>query len=250
MKQYGYFSGILVILVLLTGIISAKDNENGARTGFNVQNLNKIPSYERYVFSAEGTTFKEAPVVIEYTVKDNGKKNALWVIKGEMPINKTFIEEQYTVRLEDLNVLAYSRTQKFDRGTHKTSGKLAVNTHTGQPDEFIVSTLQAIMYLLRTYPLDSNLKEIYVRAPQQTKGKMNLKIKNKGLKKVKTVRYGEINAYNLEVSLVVPVVGAFLPNIDYYFLDDDVHTLVAMKGSFSMTGKNMEVQLVSYTSRP
>lgn len=247
MKQIIKINKALIIVFSAFFVIFAKDN--GKNQGFSVKNLNKLPSYERYEFSASGSSIKEAPVILEYSVEKNGKESDIWTINGSMPLNETFIKEQYKVRLSDLNVTDYSRTQKFKRGKHTMSGKLEVNIYTGKPDEFIITTLQPIMYLLRTFPLQSDLKEIYVRLPQQKRGKMNLKVKNKGLKQIETEKYGTVKAYNIEVSLVVPVVGSFLPNIDYYFLDDDVHTLVAMKGVFSMTGKNMEVQLVDYKSR-
>ena len=238
---------LLTVAIGVLFLLNAEDNRKNQ--GFSIGNLKKLPSYEKYEFRAKGTSIKETPVILKYEVKRNGEDVDIWLINGSMPLNETFIKEQYMVRLNDLNVTEYSRTQKYKRGQHSMSGKLDVDTYTGKPDEFIITTLPPIMYLLRTFPFKSDIKEIFVRLPQQKKGKMNLRIKNRGLKKIETEKFGKIAVYNIEVSLVVPFVDAFLPNIDYYFLDDDVHTLVAMKGAFSMTGKSMEVHLVNYESK-
>ena len=240
---------ILLLTVIITACFQLNAEDSKKIQGFSIENLKKLPSYEKYEFRARGTSIKEAPVILKYEVKKNGQGIDIWSIKGSMPLNETFIKEQYHVRLSDLNVIEYSRIQKFKRGQHTMTGKLDVDTYTGKPDEFIITTIQPIMYILRTFPFKSVIKERFVRLPQQKKGKMNLRVKNKGLKKIETEKYGTVKAYNIEVSLIVPIVGAFLPNIDYYFLDDDVHTLVAMKGVFSMTGRNMEVHLVDYKSK-
>lgn len=240
--------GMSLFLALMIMLFAMPIMSNGRERGFSVDNLNRIPSYERYEFRATGSSLQETPVIIEYQIKNQNKNDTYWTIRGSMPLNEVFINEEYRVRLSDLNITEYSRTQNFKRGKHTISGSLAVDNYVEKPTEFIITTLQPIMYLLRTFPFRSNIKEIFVRLPQQKKGKMNLKVKNKGLKEVETEKFGKIKAYNIEVSLVVPIVGAFLPNIDYYFLDDDVHTLIAMKGVFNMTGKNVEVQLVDYRS--
>jgi hypothetical protein len=165
-----------------------------------------------------------------------------------MPINKTRIEEDYEIRLKDLNVLESKRKQYFDRGTSESLYRYKINNRSTKKNEFVISTLQGLMYILRTFPIDNTHREIIVRIAQQSNKKIGIKIKNRGLTKLNIPQRGEIPAYNIDVSLAVPIVGAFLPKVNYYFLDDEVHTLVAMKGAFSMTGKKLDVLLVNYES--
>jgi hypothetical protein len=215
---------------------------------FSIKNLKYIPVYERYEFKAEGTDLKESHVIIEYRLKYENTDSAVWKIKGSMPINKTRIEEDYEIRLKDLNVLESKRKQYFDRGTSESLYRYKINNRSTKKNEFVISTLQGLMYILRTFPIDNTHREIIVRIAQQSNKKIGIKIKNRGLTKLNIPQRGEIPAYNIDVSLAVPIVGAFLPKVNYYFLDDEVHTLVAMKGAFSMTGKKLDVLLVNYES--
>ena len=218
-------------------------------SNFSVKNIRKILEFERYEFKAVGTELKESPVTIEYELININTDSASWKIRGKMPINKTMIEEEYIVRLRDLNVIEAKRKQSFSRGVAITYNEYQISNATDQSNEFVISTIQGLMYILRTFPINNKKNEIIVRMAQQSNKKLGIKIKNKGLVKLNIPKFGDIQAYSISVSLAVPVVGAFLPNVTYFFLDDDVHTLVAMKGAFSMTGKKLDVKLVNYESR-
>lgn len=233
---------LLLTFFILPIIIYGENN-------FNIKNLKVIPEFERYEFKAIGTELKESSVTIEYELINKNTDSASWRIRGSMPINKTMIEEEYTVRLRDMNVIESKRKQSFNRGVANTYSTYAISNKTDQSDEFVISTIQGLMYILRTFPINNKKTEIIVRMAQQSNKKMGIKIKNKGLVKLNIPKFGDIQAYSISVSLAVPVVGGFLPNVTYFFLDDDVHTLVAMKGAFSMTGKKLDVKLVNYQSR-
>jgi hypothetical protein len=242
MKQHASKYFLIVSIFLLPIIVFGQNN-------FTIKNLKKIPEYERYEFKAVGTELKESPVTIEYELINKDTDSASWRIRGSMPINKTMIEEEYTVRLSNLNVIEAKRKQSFSRGVANTHSTYAISNTTDQSNEFVISTIQGLMYILRTFPISNKKNEIIVRMAQQSNKRMGIKIKNKGLEKLNVPKFGDIQAYSISVSLAVPVIGGFLPNVTYYFLDDDVHTLAAMKGAFSMTGKKLDVKLVNYESR-
>ncbi len=220
-----------------------------AQNNFSIKNLKSIPSYERYEFKAVGTEMKESPVVIEYTLINKGTDSASWLIKGSMPINQTMIEEEYVVRLKDLNVMSSTRRQTFQRGYATNNSTYSVSNKANTDGEFVISTIQGLMYIIRTYPLSGKQKEIIVRMAQSSNNKLGIKIKNKGKVKLNVPKFGPVKPYSVGVSLAVPFIGGILPNVTYYFLDDDVHTLAGMKGAFSMTGKKLNVLLVNYESK-
>lgn len=233
---------IIVLLITVSALFAT------SHKGFNIKNLKKLPIWERYEFRAKGTTLAESPVIIEYEVLNYGTENAMWDIHGSMTLNGAQIVENYKVRLRDLNVISYTRTLNFERGSHTMKGELSLDNK-GEKDEFIVGTIQAMLYLLRTFPLDNKDEKIYVRTAQQRRKKLNLKVRNKGIEKIETKTLGKVEAIEVELSLSVPVIGAFLPDVSCFFLPDDVHTLAAIKGSFSMSGKKLDVFLVDYKSR-
>lgn len=216
------------------------------KTTFSISNIKSLPKYEKYVFKATGTTLEATTVTMEYSKINEGTDSLSWLVKGKMPINGIDIEEEYVIRHRDLKILSSVRRQKFKRGTSKMVSTWNVDTKVNEEDIFLISTFQGIMYILRTFPFESNTKEIRVRMAQQTNDKIALKIKNKGLKSVITPKYGEVKAYDTQVSLSIPIVGGFLPNINYFFRNDKSHTLVAMKGAFGMAGKKMSVKLVDH----
>lgn len=240
MKNIKAYS-VLTFLILIS--YSFADNN------FSISNIKKIPKYEKYTFKATGTTLEATEVTIEYTLINENTDSLAWIVKGQMPINGVEIEEEYTIRHKDLKILHSVRRQKFSRGTSEMISSWNVDTKTNEEDVFLISSFQGIMYILRVFPFESNTKEIKVRMAQQTSDKIALKIKNKGLKTVNTPKYGNVNAYETQVSLSIPLIGGFLPNITYYFKNDNMHTLVAMQGAFGMTGKKMDVKLVDHTIR-
>ena len=48
---------------------------------------------------------------------------------------------------------------------------------------------------------------------------------------------------------MIPVLGAVLPKLNYYFRDDPQRTLIAMKGVMPATGGKLDVELKSYTTK-
>ncbi len=232
----------LISTALLFVSISLSHGANN----FSMENIKNVPKYEKYVFRATGTTLEATEVTIEYHLLNEGTDSLSWKVKGKMPINGIEIEEEYVIRHRDLKVLSSVRRQKFDRGVSEMISSWDVDTKINEDDVFLISTFQGIMYILRTFPFESNTKEIKVRMAQQTNDKIALKIKNKGLKAINTPKYGGVNAYETQVSLSIPLIGGFLPNINYFFRNDKNHTLVAMKGAFGMTGKKMDVKLVDH----
>jgi hypothetical protein len=228
------------MLILCTPTIAEKPN-------FNIANLGYIPGYERYEFVGKGTSIDTLPVVIEYHAHRKRRPKARWDVSGSIKLKNTLVEEKYKILFKNLLITHCKRVQSFKRGTLKAVTDLDVNVETHDPDEFIIGTIPGLMYVLRTYPFESDVKEIRVRAPQQTKGHLNLKVRNKGKKKLDTKSFGTIEAYHLEVSLMVPVLGAVLPKLNYYFRDDRQKTLVQMKGFMPATGKKLNVELNDYT---
>ena len=233
------FTRLITYLLLCSGI-------SVASTNFSIKNLSDIPSYERYEFNASGTTLENTKVIIEYTLVNRGTDSASWIIKGSMPINGLFIEEEYTVRLRDLNVVSSKRKQSFKKGYSETNSEYSVDIKTNDPGEFIISTFQGLMYLLRTFPINSSVKAIDVYMAQQATEKIGIHVRNKGEKSITTPLYGTVSATELHVAVAIPLVGGFLPNVNYYFRNDPARTLVGMKGAFSMTGKKMDVLLVKH----
>lgn len=233
------------IYIWLITCILITNNTFGA-ANFSVRNIDKIPLYEKYVFKATGTTLEATTVTMEYRVINAGTQDQAWKVKGKMPINGIEIEEEYIIRHSDLKILSSVRRQKFSRGSSEMKSTYSVDTKTDEEDLFLISTFQGIMYILRTFPFKSDKKELKVRMAQQTNKKISLKIRNKGLKDISCPKYGKVKAFDTQVSLSIPLIGGFLPNINYFFKNDSSHTLVAMKGAFGMTGKKMNVKLVEH----
>ena len=221
----------------------------GKTPNFSSKNLTIIPSYERYEFEGINSKGTEIPVVFEYKAVDINGKNPKWIIKGKLKLNKTLLNETYTVDLKNLYIAALKRSQKFDRGENKTTIEYDVDVSTKHKDEFIISTVQGLMYLLRTFPFESEVKEITVRAPQQEKGKLNFKVKNKGLKPFESKKFGTIDVYHLELSLKVPAIGGLIPKLNFYIRNDARKTLIALKGKMLMTNTELDVELVEYESK-
>ncbi|MBD3320357.1 MAG: hypothetical protein GF350_04595 [Chitinivibrionales bacterium] len=217
-----------------------------AQPTFTIKNLSKIPSYERYELVGKGTTVNKIPVVIEYRAKKRGTPDARWEISGSMELPNTRIEEEYVILHTDLQIERYRRRQSFERGAVATKAELDVDVSSDDPDEFIIGTIPGLMYVLRTYPFHSDKKHFRVRTAQQTRDVLNFKVANKGKKKLDTKYFGTIEAFHLEVSLMVPVVGAIIPKLNYYFLDDPQKTLIAVEGIMPATGKRLDVELKSY----
>ena len=230
---------IIFTLALCTLTIAEKPN-------FGSANLGLIPDYERYEFEGKGSTIDTMPVIIEYHAYRKGTPAARWEVSGSIKLKKTLVEEKYEILFDNLCITHCKRVQSFDRGTLTTITHLDVDVETEGSDEFIIGTIPGLMYILRAYPFDSDIKEIKVRAPQQSKGHLNLKVQNKGKKRLDTKYFGTIRAYHLEVSLMVPLLGAVLPKLNYYFRDDRQKTLVAMKGFMPATGKKLNVELKKY----
>lgn len=221
----------------------------GTAKSFTVENLKSIPSYEKYTLKASIDDVEESSIEIEYQLMHRETDSAFWLVTGKMPLNGIEIEEEYKIGLKDLNVIESKRTQKYSRGTTVQNNIYSVNTKTNEEYVFLVSSFNSLMYILRTFPFEQEIPEIRVRLAQQTKKNFAVKVKNKGLKTIDNPVSGEIVAYEADVSLAVPVVGAFLPNIKYYFKNDAAHTLVAMKGAFNTTGKKVQIHLVDYEVR-
>ncbi len=222
---------------------------HGKRPNFSIENIKVLPRYEKYEFQGVNTNGKQLPVVFEYTTVDVGSKEARWLINGKMKLNKTQLDETYTVDLNKLHITNLDRLQKFDQGQNKTTVEYNVNTATMDETEFVISTVQGLMYLLRTYPFESKVKEITVRTPQQTKGKLNFKAKNKGKIKFNSKKFGSIDVYHLELSLIVPAVGALIPKLNFYIRNDSRKTLVALKGIMPGNSGKLNVELVNYQSK-
>lgn len=213
---------------------------------FSIKNLNTLPTYEKYLLKASVNDVGETSIAIEYRVVNRDTDSAYWHVKGEMPLNGIEIKEEYKIGLKDLNVLESKRTQTYKRGKTVQSNRYNVDTKTSEPGIFLVSSFNSLMYIIRSFPFENEVSEIRVRLAQQTRKNFAVKVRNKGLKKVKNPMQGEIEVYEADVSLAVPVIGAFLPNIKYYFKNDDAHTLVAMKGAFGASGKKIQIHLIKH----
>jgi hypothetical protein len=211
--------------------------------------LKVIPSYERYEFTGTNTNGKELPVVFEYRTIDRDGKEPKWIIKGRMKLNKTTLNETYTVKLNNLYISSLNRIQTFDRGENKTTMIYNVDVSTDDEKEFVISTVQGLMYLLRTYPFESDVRKIRVRAAQQEKGKFNFRVKNKGLQKFESKKFGTINVYHIELSLQVPAIGGLIPKLNFYIRNDPRKTLIALKGKMLMSNTDLDVELVNYESK-
>ena len=213
---------------------------------FSIKNLKNLPTYELYEFKATGTTLEESTVKIEYRLVNRDTDSASWVVKGSMPINGLFIEEEYLIRLKNLEVISSKRKQNFKKGSSESVSSYEVDTRTTDSTDFIISTFQGLMYILRAFPMESHTKELSVYMAQQTTEKISIKVRNKGEKPIATPKYGTEQATEIMVSLAVPLVGGFLPNVSYFFRNDGSRSMLAMKGAFSMTGKKMDVLLVKH----
>lgn len=215
---------------------------------FSITNLSSIPAYERYVFDGRGSKVSHLPVVMEYRVRNAGREDAHWSVSASMKLRETLIEEEYEIRHANLLSNRFRRRQTFERGTSESMHMLDVDTRSDDPEEFIVGAIPALMYILRTFPFDSPKGELRVRSPQQEKGHLNLRVRNRGKTVFNTEHFGDVAAWHLEVSLMVPVVGGLLPRLNYYFRDDAQKTLIGMKGVLPATGQRLDVELHSYTT--
>lgn len=229
---------VATILFQLITLLSA--------TNFTVGNLKSLPSYEKYLLKAVVNGVEQASIDIEYRVVNRDTDSAYWEVKGKMPINGIEIEEWYKIGLKDLNVIESKRTQKYKRGFTSQENSYNVDTKTDEPGIFLISSFNSLMYIIRTFPFESETKELRVRLAQQTRKNFSVKVRNRGETTIKNPTFGDIAVYEADISLAVPVIGAFLPNIKYYFKQDDAHTLVAMKGSFGGSGKKIQVNLVKH----
>ncbi|MBD3418592.1 MAG: hypothetical protein GF398_00595 [Chitinivibrionales bacterium] len=237
---------LLIIAIFCSAIISRTHATNAT---FHTANLDYIPAYEKYIFEGRGSTVKEMPVVIEYETAQTGNGKSKWLISGKMKFRETLIEEHYQINHRNLKITSFTRKQSFDRGEVNSTSTYEVDVSTNDPEEFIVGTIQGLMYILRTFPFESENKKVLVRAPQQQKGHLNLRIHNKGKKTISTRYFGAVEVHHLEVSLVFPLIGGILPKLNYYFRDDPQKTLVAMEGLLPATGKRLDVELTEYEMR-
>lgn len=228
----------LLLTLVLCVLLSAQT--------FTIQNLTFLPTYEKYTLKASVDDLKETSIEIEYRVINRGTDSAYWHVKGEMPLNGIEITEEYIISLKDLAVLRSKRTQSYKRGKTVQENNYSVDTKTGETGVFLVSSFNSLMYILRSFPFEQNISEIRVRLAQQSRQNISVKVRNKGLKSVDNPVFGEVEAYEADVSISVPVIGAFLPNIKYYFKKDGAHTLVAMKGAFSASGRKVQIHLVKH----
>ncbi|MBD3347158.1 MAG: hypothetical protein GF401_19055 [Chitinivibrionales bacterium] len=218
-----------------------------AQSSFKIENLDKLPSYERYEMVEKGSSSGNVPVVIEYRVKNRGKSNACWKVNGTIQLPGMLIEEEYEIVHDQLKIREFKRKQTTRRGTVDAKTKIDMDVYTSDPDEFIITAIPGIMYILRTFPFHSGKKMVRVRIPQQNKKISNFKVVNKGKKRLATKHYGTIEVYQLEVSIMMPVVGMIAPKLNFYFLNDPQKTLVAIEGTTLASGKDLNVELKSYT---
>lgn len=214
-------------------------------SNFSIDNMASVPVYESYIFEAVSTKYDEMPVKIEYFRPND----SVWKTEASMVIGDKKIKERYNIRTDNLLITEYWRDMYNPRGVTRNHAVIDVDTHTDDPEEFIISSIPGLMYILRTYPFkNEDVDKLMVRAPGQEKGHLNLRVKNKGLEMIETPAFGTIETYHIEVSLVMPVVGAFLPKLHYYFRNDEQKTLVRMKGLMPGTGNNIDVTLRSYST--
>lgn len=230
---------VISLLIIAVALLSAE------KKNFSIKNLQNIPHHERYEFAGTSTKYNSVPVIIEYSRPND----SIWETKGTMVIEDKKIDERYIIKTDNLLITEYWRDMYNPRGVTKNHATIDVDTETDDPEEFIISNIPGLLYLLRTYPFDEDIDKLMVRAPSQKKGHLNLKVKNKGLKTMNVPAFGETEIYHIEVSLVMPVVGTFLPKLNYYFRNDEQKTLVAMKGLMPGTGNKIDIQLKSYSSR-
>jgi hypothetical protein len=231
--------------VLLT-IICLTLLSQGKESNFSILNMTKVPSYEKYVFAAVSTKYEDMPVVIEYTRPND----STWNTNASMKIGNKRVQERYVIKTDNLLITEYWRDLYNLRGVTKNHAVIDVNTHTDDPEEFIVSNIPGLMYILRTFPFtNSDVTKLLVRAPGQEKGHLNLRVKNRGVETIQTEALGDVETYHIEVSVVLPIVGGFLPKLNYYFRTDEQRTLVRMKGLMPGTGNKIDVVLQSYEMR-
>ncbi len=230
----------IIIVFLFTIAISENNN-------FSFKNLKDVPSYERYEFSGIKFSGKKMPIIFEYKLNYKDSSQPIWEIAGSMNLAKAEIDEKYKVRLSNLKIYELDRVQSFNGGKNISSFKYETTAPNNDDTEFIVSTIQGLIYLLRTFPFESKVDEISVRTPQQTKGKLNFNVKNKGLKTIETENYGLVQVHHLQLSLQVPFVGAIIPKLNFYFKDDKVKTLMALEGKMPIANEGeIDIQLKKY----
>lgn len=235
---------IFIVTISFVAINTEAKNNN-----FSFDNLQKVPNYERYEFSGNDFRGKKMPIVFEYEIHKEGDES-FWKVSGNMNLSRANIDENYKVRLDDLKILSLNRIQSFNGGRNISSFEYETTAPDDDSTEFVVSTIQGLIYLLRAYPFESEIKEISIRTPQQRKGKLNFNVKNKGIKKLNTESYGEIEVHHLQLSLQVPVIGAVIPKLNFYFKDDSRKTLVALQGKMPIAEEGeIDIELIKYEQR-
>jgi len=235
---------ITMILVSMTALsINAGQGRN-----FSAGNLQSIPLYEKYIFKGETKEESNMPIVFEYQVDTSNSDTLRWQVNGSMQLSRNTIAESYTIQIPSIYIESFNRKQSFKRGYNITTGEFHSDVTPESDNEFLIGTVQSVWYILRTFPFSIPEREIKIRAPQQKKNRMNFKVRNKGLISFETRYRGTVMAYHLELSLMVPVVGAFIPKLNFYFLNDDIKTLIAMKGHLPAGTGKMDVELVEYES--
>lgn len=217
------------------------------KVNFSFENLKDVPVYERYEFSGINFAGKKMPIIFEYKLEENNDNEQYWTISGQMSLSKADIDEKYSVRLSDLKILTLDRIQSFNGGRNISSFKYETMAPDDDSTEFVVSTIQGLIYLLRTFPFESNIDEISIRTPLQSKGKLNFNVKNKGLKTINTRNYGSVQVHHLQLSLQVPVIGAVIPKLNFFFKDDEAKTLMALEGKMPIANEGeIDIELKNY----
>lgn len=216
-------------------------------------NLSYIPSYELYQFKniSEDSKDEDLKVIVKYRVKEDSDGVEFWHIKNQMLREDRNTVETFKIRLDDLCACEWASTQEFDRGTLTQESKIEnADIQTSEDNTFIASTSQMINYILRTFPFSQEADEVRIIPARQNSDRFKLYAKYKGKEILDIPLYGKVSTLHVELRVDVPVIGMFIPKINYYFLDNAQKTLVSIEGNISFEkDKNMDLRLTKYERR-
>ncbi len=216
--------------------------------GFGVANLS-IPSYERYTLKGVDADKKEVSVTIEYALReDRQTKQKFWEIVSTQSMQGAKTDLALTVRLADLQPVAFKRTYTYEEGSYTDTFDLKNQTVTNtDPKQFFCASTEALIYVLRAFPFASGTKEITVRTFGSRSGGFSLSVKNNGLRNTRLASGESVDAFEIELGVDIPFWSAFIPKSFYYFKNDPQKTIVKIKASFKADGKITELELEGYT---
>jgi hypothetical protein len=207
-RSKGIIFGIIVLFLSPSSFCVDK--------GFSIDNLTILP-YERFTLKGADPDKKEVIVTIEYNLKDDaqtGKK--MWMINSSQVLQGTKTDLTAVMRLADLDAVSFKRIRTYEEGSYTETFELGNQpVENKDPKQFFCANTEMLLYVLRAFPFASDTKEITVKTFGSKNGGFNLSVKNNGLRKIAMKSGDNPDAYELEVSVNIPVWSAFIPK-SYY----------------------------------